>query len=102
MPRRPSAIPSTFWPDRSQPPPGSTPHTVQLTLDIERVCRRHGLSRQQYALAAALWRSVTQHPMLRVTVDFEVGKIVLTDGGRRITFEADVFPPPVPPRRDPP
>jgi hypothetical protein len=72
---------------------GLDPHTVALTIEIERVCKAHGLARTQYALASALWRSVSSHPVLRMTVDFIVGRLVLSDGGRRISFEADVFPP---------
>jgi hypothetical protein len=72
---------------------GLDPHTVSLVFDLERVLRRHGLARQQYALASALWRSVCQHPCLRMTEDFLVGRLTLTDGGRRVSFEADVFPP---------
>lgn len=72
---------------------GMDPHTVALVFELERVLQRHGLARQQHALASALWRVVARHPCLRMTEDFIVGRLVLTDGGRRIAFEADVFPP---------
>lgn len=67
--------------------------TIDLLFAIEKVCKHHGLARTQYALASALWRSVSQHPSLQMTVDFMTQRIVLSDGGRRISFEADVFPP---------
>lgn len=45
------------------------------------------------ALAMALWRSMSRQPDLARSASLYLTQVVLRDGGRRISFEAEVLPP---------
>jgi hypothetical protein len=66
--------------------------TFRLLHAIELVTREHGLARAQRALACALWRKTASHPSLQMSVDFDLCRIVLADGGRAVRLELETFP----------
>lgn len=67
--------------------------TLALIAKLEDVASGYGLQRAQRALAAALWRSTQRHPSLQACVDMDPVKLIITEGGRRIRLELEVFPP---------
>lgn len=65
--------------------------TVALLRKLEEAVRDSCLGVRQRALAAALWRTVTGHPMLAACVDFEPVTVTIESGGRLVRVDVRFF-----------
>lgn len=66
--------------------------TIALLRKFEEAARGSGKAVCQRALAAALWRTVTGHPMLAACVDFEPVMVTIENGGRYVKVDVRFFP----------